>query len=128
MRRALVALVLVTGVTLGFASPASAHATLQATTPADRAHLDAVPAVVTLQFSENIGADVGSVKVFDGAGKQVDNGNLETRNNVITLGLQSGLGDNAYIVTYRVVSADSHPVRGAFTFPVANVQVATDSP
>ncbi|MEY2438491.1 MAG: copper transport protein, partial [Acidimicrobiaceae bacterium] len=127
MRRALVAIALVAGAVFALASPASAHAVLETTSPADRAHLDAVPPIVTLQFSENVSAELGAVKVFDGAGKRVDNGNLEARNNAVSLGLQSGLGDGAYIVTWRVISADSHPVRGAFTFTVGAGAEATDS-
>ncbi|MEY2465025.1 MAG: copper transport protein [Acidimicrobiaceae bacterium] len=127
MRRALVAVALVAGAVFALASPASAHAVLETTSPADRAHLDAVPPIVTLQFSENVSAELGAVKVFDGAGKRVDNGNLEARNNAVSLGLQSGLGDGAYIVTWRVISADSHPVRGAFTFTVGAGAEATDS-
>jgi copper transport protein len=127
VRRALFAIALIAGITLGLAEPASAHAVLEATTPGDRAHLDAAPSVVTLQFSESVSAEVGAVKVFDGNGKQVDNGNLEVRGNVVTLGLQSGRGDSAYIVTYRVISADSHPVRGAFTFTVGSATEASDS-
>ena len=32
--------------------------------------------------------------------------------------LQRGLGDGVYTATYRVISADSHPVTGGFTFTV----------
>ena len=127
MRRALLAVALIAGLTLGLAAPASAHANLETTSPADRARVDTVPSVVTLQFSESVTAETGSVKVFDAAGRQVDNANLEVRNNVVSLGLQSGLGESAYIVTYRLVSADAHPVRGAFTFTVGNATEATDS-
>jgi copper transport protein len=127
VRRALVAIALIAAVTVGFAAPASAHAVLESTTPGDRAHLDAVPPIVTLQFSESVSADADAVKVFNGAGARVDNGNLEVRNDVVTLGLEGGLGDDAYIVTYRVISADSHPVRGAFTFTVGDATEATDS-
>ena len=37
------------------------------------------------------------------------------------------LGDGAYVVTWRVISADSHPVQGAFTFLVGNAKAAKDS-
>ena len=38
----------------------------------------------------------------------------------LRLGLTPGLGDGAYIVTYRVISADAHPVTGAFSFTVGD--------
>ncbi len=36
----------------------------------------------------------------------------------VTVGLRDGLADGPYVVAWNVVSADSHPVNGAFTFVV----------
>jgi copper transport protein len=126
-RLALVALVaLVAGAVLVLgAAPASAHATLEATSPADRAHLDKVPPAVSLTFSEDVSASLGAVKVVDGSGTRVDSGDVVVNGHTVSLGLRGDLGDGAYIVTYRVISADSHPVRGAFTFTVGNVTEAS---
>ena len=41
--------------------------------------------------------------------------------------MNGGLGDGAYVVTWRVISADSHSVRGAFTFTVGNASAASAS-
>ena len=125
--RGLLVVVLAIAWVIGQASSASAHAILEATSPGDRAHLDKAPPLVSLQFSEGIQATLGAVRVFDGSGNRVDNGSLQVSGQAITLGLKDGLGDGAYVVTWRVISADTHPVRGAFTFTVGNAIAATDS-
>jgi copper transport protein len=117
IRRFAAAVALALGLVLVMAGPASAHATLESSSPADGAHLDAAPDVVSLSFSENVSASLGAVRVFDGDGHRVDDGNVVSHNDTVTVGMQK-VGDGGYIVTWRVVSADSHPVRGAFTFTV----------
>lgn len=109
------------------AAPASAHAVLRATTPSDRSRLEASPTLVTMEFSEHVSASIGSVRVVDGAGRRVDNSNLAVHDTVVSLGLGPDLEDGAYIVTWRVVSADAHAVRGAFTFSVGDGAAADDA-
>src|SRR4051794_2063353 len=112
---ALVALITVLAVTT---AEASAHAILQASSPADGAHLDTAPASVSMTFNEPVSASLGSVRVFDGGGNRVDQGDVLARDTTVSVGLKPGLGDGGYVVTWRVISADSHTVRGAFTFTV----------
>jgi copper transport protein len=112
---------------LVLASPVSAHAELVASTPADGAHLDEAPSVVTLTFSEHVSATLGAVRVYDHKGHRVDAGDVEAQDETVTLGLQPGLADDTYIVTWRVLSADSHPVRGAFTFTVGKGAQISDA-
>ena len=129
MRRVLAAsaaLVLVALALVAGARPASAHAVLLATTPADRSNIEAAPPEVTLEFNENVSATLGSVRAFDGSGQRVDEGDLVLEGTRIRLALRSGLGDGAYIVTYRVLSADAHPVTGAFAFTVGDGAAADD--
>jgi copper transport protein len=124
IRRLLAASALAFVLVLVTAGPASAHATLESTTPADGAHLDQAPTVVSLTFNENISASLGAVRVFDAQGKRVDDGNVVTREHTVTVGMQK-VGDGGYVVTWRVISADSHPVRGAFTFTVGTGTAAS---
>lgn len=125
--RALLALAIVV---LGVVVPArvaSAHAVLLATTPADRSAIDAAPGEVTMEFNEPVSAALGAVRAFDGAGERVDEGDLTVEGSRIRLGLRDGLGDGAYVVTYRVLSQDAHPVTGAFAFTVGDAAAADDS-
>jgi copper transport protein len=127
VRRLLPALVLVSAllwvgllVDVLTAGPASAHATVVTTTPADGARLDAAPEQVTIEFDENVSLGGGYARVLDGDGDRVDTGAAEVRDGVVTVPLRADLPDAGYVVTYRVVSADSHPVPGAFSFVVGN--------
>ncbi len=127
--KALVALVggwLLVGV-IG-AAPALAHATLVSTDPADGTRLQAAPAQVTLTFSEKVSLDVGYVKVVDNRGREVEDGKAAhpgDKGDMATIKLKSGLGDGGYIVSYRVVSADAHPINGAVAFTVGNGPLVT---
>jgi copper transport protein len=102
------------------AGPALAHATVTATTPADGARLDAAPAEVTVEFDEGVSLGAGNVRVLDTDGSRVDTGTPTVRDAVLTVALGSDLPDGGYVVTYRVVSADSHPITGAWSFVVGD--------
>jgi copper transport protein len=124
----LVATVVAVGAVLVTAAPASAHAILQATTPADGSHVDSSPSIVTMTFNEPVSAPLGAVRVFDARGKRVDNGSLSSRDATVSLGLDGTLAPGCYVVTWRVISADSHPVRGAFNFTVGSGTTICTSP
>lgn len=60
-----------------------------------------------------------SVRVLDPRGKPVQTGSpANVRGTTYSVKLKSGLAKGTYTVTYQVVSADSHPVAGAYTFSV----------
>ena len=103
------------------AAPASAHALLEATSPASGAQLERAPKQVVFRFSEAVEAAFGAVRVYDGGGKRVDIGSTKHpggRANAVAVALRSGLGDGTYTATYRVISSDSHPVSGGVVFTV----------
>ncbi|WP_424212742.1 copper resistance CopC/CopD family protein [Streptomyces sp. BI20] len=104
------------------ASPASAHAALTASDPADGAVVATAPDQITLSFSEQVAMDDDSIRVLDPQGTRVDTGELRDMcsGNVIRYGtaLRPGLGNGTYTVAWQAVSADSHPVSGAFTFSI----------
>jgi copper transport protein len=105
---------------LAEAPAASAHATLVSTSPADGAILARAPARVSATFDEPVGVSTNSLQVFAPNGGRVDTGVTAhgRQPQVITIALQPGLGRGTYTVGWHVVSADSHPVQGAFTFSV----------
>ncbi|MGN3958268.1 copper resistance protein CopC [Streptomyces sp. WAC8370] len=103
------------------AAPASAHAALDGTDPGDGAVLERAPAHVTLTFSESVGLRDDSFRVLDPGGHRVrtgEAGRADGRADTARVALPGGLGEGTYTVAWRVVSADSHPVSGAFTFSV----------
>ena len=105
---------------------ASAHAELIETNPANGAHLDTAPRVVLLRFSETVSPVRGGFTVLDGNGKTVatPTATSGTDSARVTVPLPAGLGDGVYVVNWRVVSSDSHPVHGAFVFSVGNARAA----
>jgi copper transport protein len=106
---------------LGVAAPeALAHAALLKTSPQDSQILDAPPTEVTLTYGEDVSIGLGQLKVLTAGGDRVDKGVpfQSAGGSVVHIPLRSGLAQGSYVVLWRVVSADSHPVSGAFTFSI----------
>ncbi|WUU39435.1 copper resistance protein CopC/CopD [Streptomyces sp. NBC_00659] len=102
-------------------SGASAHAALTGTDPQEGSVLKSAPRQVTLTFSEPIGLFDDSFRVLDPENRRVRTGEPEHadgRADTAGVTLPRGLATGTYTVAWRVVSADSHPVSGAFTFSV----------
>ena len=98
---------------------ALAHATLVSSTPSDGAVLARAPKQVVLAFNEPVESALGSVRVYDGGLDRVDDGSTtKPEPNEVAVGVRSGLPRGTYTVAWRVISADSHPVHGAFVFSV----------
>ncbi len=113
---ALVALAFI-GITAG---TASAHAVLESSTPSATAQLARSPHAVVLRFGEAVEASLGAIRLYDAVGNRVDVGSPKHpggKGSAVSASVPN-LGKGSYVVTWRVVSADSHPVRGAFTFTV----------
>ncbi|MFJ5273606.1 copper resistance CopC/CopD family protein [Streptomyces sp. NPDC088358] len=119
MRTLLLLFLAVTGAVLAGAAPVSAHAALTGSNPQQGAVVTQAPDQVSLTFSEKVAMSDGAVRVLDPKGKRVDTGKaFETGGTTYGVKLHSGLPDGTFTVTYQVVSADSHPVSGAFTFSI----------
>jgi copper transport protein len=102
---------------------ASAHASLEATQPTRGEQVQRPPERVTLRFDEPVEIAFGSLRVYDAAGDRVDRGSAEHPDGAsdqVTVRVQDSLQDGVYTATYRVISADSHPVSGGFTFTVGS--------
>jgi copper transport protein len=100
---------------------ADAHATLESTTPERGAALTEPPREVVLRFSEPVEIAFGAVRVFDGAGKELATGEAfhpGGARSAVAVKLPPDLAAGGYTATFRVVSADSHPISGGFTFGV----------
>ncbi|RBY89681.1 copper resistance protein CopC [Blastococcus sp. TF02A-30] len=109
------------------AGPAAAHATLVSTEPGEGARLDSAPEEVALEFSEGVSLGAGYARVLDADGGRVDTGEAAVDGHVLTVPLEADLPEGGYLVTYRVVSADSHPIQGAFSFAVGDAELVAAS-
>ena len=118
MRRA--ALLAVALVALALPAPAWAHAALLRTTPSASGTVNVAPSQVTLAYSEPVEPRFAIVSVTNAAGRQVTSGEPRSAPGspqTLVTPLQR-VPEGWYLVFWRVISADGHPVRGAFTFAV----------
>lgn len=120
MRRAVVRLIIVLVLTLGVGRQALAHATLQQALPQPEATLEQAPARVELAFTEEVEAGFGAIAVYDHTGARVDKGDaaLDPRDVTRVGASLPPLGDGLYTVSWRVLSADGHPISGTYGFTV----------
>ncbi|MEG8276151.1 copper resistance CopC/CopD family protein [Streptomyces sp. AHA2] len=110
------------------AGPASAHAALSGTDPGDGSVVQRAPRHVTLTFTESVGLLDDSFRVFGPDQRRVRTGeatHAEGRSETARVTLPAGLAQGTYTVAWRVVSADSHPVSGAFSFSVGKRSATT---
>ena len=119
MRRALVT-ALVAGAALAAPAAAWAHAALLKTVPAASAEVDTPPAELRLTYDEVVEPRFAVISVTDAGGHQQVNGAAH-RSASNPYELDAPLKRSAegwYLVFWRVISADGHPVRGVFTYRI----------
>ncbi len=102
----------------GPATPASAHAALANSDPANGTIVPDAPNKITLNFTESVQLLNGKIQVLAPDGSRADQGEPVADGGTVTIPLRSGGGRGTYLVSYRVISADSHPVGGSITFSV----------
>ncbi|MFQ3559447.1 copper resistance protein CopC [Streptomyces gramineus] len=119
---------LLTALLLASAAPASAHAALRGSDPADGAVLKSSPGSVTLTFTESVGLLDDSFRVYDPTNHRVTTGGPghgPGGADTARITFPKRLGTGTFTVAWRVVSADSHPVSGALTFSVGEPSATT---
>ncbi|MCF3965176.1 copper resistance CopC/CopD family protein, partial [Streptomyces fuscigenes] len=104
------------------AGTASAHAALTGSDPKDGSVVATAPKAVTLSFSEQVSLGKNAIRVLAPDNERVDSGKIAdvstSSRASYRIALRSGLADGTYTVAWQAVSADTHPVAGAFTFSV----------
>lgn len=116
LRRLLAATAAVFLLLLGTSGAALAHDSVTGTSPADGSTVAAVPEKVEITLS-NTPAVIGSqVQVLDAAGTNWASGNVDVLDEVAAQALKPGAPAGKYTVKWRLVSSDSHPIEGEFSF------------
>ena len=100
------------------AAPARAHATLVGSDPADGVVLSTPPRQVVLTFSEPVRPVPDRIQVIGPDGQRVDRGEPSASGVELAIPLEPVTARGTYLVSFRVISADSHPVPGAVTFSI----------
>ncbi len=110
-------------------SPAQAHATLIGTDPEEGAVLEQAPETITFTFDEAVTLPPAGVTVYDAKGKEVSSEATASGTEMqVALAKASSLGDGTYVVAWRAVSADGHPISGSLTFAVGAPSLSVAPP
>ena len=126
MSRTLSILVTALALTVGFTGPAWSHAVLLDSSPAADASLDNSPSEIIFSFNENVGPIF--IKVLDRTGAEVGElGDWRVDGYEVITPLTTELPNGTYIATYRVISADTHPVGGSVVFAVGEAVASMDN-
>jgi copper transport protein len=102
------------------ATAAHGHAILERTDPARGVTVERQPNGVVFEFNEPVEGSFGAVRVFDARGKRVDDDDVvrPRGQDSVGVGLDGKVPDGTYTATYRVISADAHPISGGFVFSI----------
>lgn len=116
LRRSLAGILALLLVFFGTATAAFAHDAVTETSPSDGSTVATVPAEIQITLS-NTPAVIGSqILVFDEAGTNWASGDVQVLDKAATQALRSGAPAGKYTVQWRLVSSDSHPIEGTFSF------------
>ncbi|MBI5090089.1 MAG: copper resistance protein CopC/CopD [Actinobacteria bacterium] len=100
---------------------AAAHAELSWSSPSADSVLPESPSQIVLTFGEPVNTVRDSIRLVAADGSEVDLGRAGQAGGSDTISVDvPELADGSYVVAWRAVSADSHPVSGAFVFAVGS--------
>ncbi|WP_256760793.1 copper resistance CopC/CopD family protein [Cohnella sp. WQ 127256] len=113
---------------VGVVGQAEAHAVLEQTTPPANSQLDTSPPMIEVLFNERLDTGGSKLLVLNESSRNVAKGKLEmfNENKGIRMELPK-LGEGHYTVSYSVISADGHPISGAYVFTVGNPDPLPDA-
>jgi copper transport protein len=104
---------------LTLAPAAVAHSTLVSTEPGRDRVVEHSPKTVLLHFDEPVETALGSLTVYDSEGERVDAGKItRPSRESVEVKIPRRLERGTYTVAWRVISADSDPIKGAWVFHV----------
>ncbi|MCD9198117.1 copper resistance CopC family protein [Aeromicrobium wangtongii] len=106
------------------AAPASAHAALVSSDPADGTTLAAAPTQITLTFNQNVGKPA-DVAIAAPDGTQVDVTGIRAVGPDLTATVADVDQRGTYRASFRIVSSDGHPVTGTVTYDVTAGRAVT---
>ena len=100
---------------------AFAHPKLMSSTPAENATVAAGPSELRLTFNEKLEPSMSGVEVKDQSGKKIETGKAATDPadlKLLVIPLSAPLRDGMYKVDWHAVAADTHRIKGSYTFTV----------
>ncbi|WP_226899890.1 copper resistance CopC family protein [Nonomuraea phyllanthi] len=119
MRRLITVLLLALAAAWVAQPAAQAHNVLVGSDPKDGATLDAAPSRVTLVFDQAVRQGYAQVGVTGADGSSWADGSAEVAAERVSVRVKPLPAGGAYVVGYRILSADGHPVTGKITFTLS---------
>ena len=112
----------------GPAGPAAAHANLVGSDPANGTVLAEPPERVVLRFSESVRLIPDRIVVVGPDGETVPGDEPSVAGSEVTVPVAEHKDIGTYLVSYRVISQDSHPVFGSVTYSVGAPSEVPEAP
>jgi copper transport protein len=110
------------------AGPAGAHAALVRTSPVQGSIVQDPPSEIVITFSERVAPVRDKTRVAGPGGKRIDNGEITVTGDDVRIPVRTDVPRGTYLVSYRVISADSHPVGAGFTYSVGAPSATAPNP
>ncbi|AJT43180.1 hypothetical protein UM93_15030 [Psychromicrobium lacuslunae] len=107
------------------APAASAHDSVESTSPANGAKIASMPEQVSLTLNNTPAAIGSKIEVKDASGTNWASGEVSVLDKVASEQLKPGAPAGQYTVNWRLVSSDGHPIDGSFSFTVTGGSTAT---
>jgi copper transport protein len=120
-RRLLAVAILAATAALALPGSAWAHAYLIKTVPTASGVLNTPPTSVQLTYDEAVEPRFAIISVTSASGTQVTTGPVQRSPadpDTLVVPLRPSLPEGWYLVYWRAISVDGHPVQGAFTFAI----------
>ncbi|WP_171055478.1 copper resistance CopC family protein, partial [Nonomuraea sp. KC401] len=97
------------------AAPAHAHDKLKSSSPAKDAEVSSVEEI-ELEYTASV--KFPFIVLHDAAGGQITLGEPETDGPKVSAAVPEPLAPGSYVIAWRVVSSDGHPIEGEIPFTV----------
>jgi copper transport protein len=108
------------------ATGAFAHAVLISTEPRDGGIVAQAPDKVELRFNEPVTPAV--VRLIDAEGRVRDDAAVNAVNETVSITMSERLPPGTQLISYRVISADGHPVAGSMVFSIGGPTATLEKP
>ncbi|MFE0148189.1 copper resistance protein CopC [Nonomuraea sp. NPDC059007] len=128
MRRLLTVLLLACAAVGGWIAPARAHNVLVSSDPRADAVLTAAPQRVTLVFDQPVRQGYAQIGLTGPGGEALTAGATVVAKERVSVPLKALTANGAYVVGYRILSSDGHPVTGQVRFTLKLSAPAGESP
>ena len=114
--RSVVACFIALVIALAHAGEACAHASLVKASPADGAVVPVAPQALSLTFNEPVSPLV--IRLIGPDGSSIAPRTVVGENNTVTVTAPANLQRGTHVLSWRVISADGHPVGGSLMFSI----------